>query len=699
MTRTTAGFVRFGSGFMGLIALGWFLTVYAAPSTQQGFPTDWSHRHLIFSRPANAEQAARLARDPRYAQQWYRQNLSRVLIQNSDNSASSLAHSLWPLRSSKQGLWSEDLGSGASVGAGNFPAKYSFQVTTASCANDYVVYATGLAGSSSQASIVAFNNLYSGCTGTVPSVYWAYNTGGPILTSPVISGDGTQVAFAQTTPGSTGQGSLVLLKFAASTTESVTSPQTLTAVSTSSYRACAAPCMTEVPLLDKSGTQLDDRTSSAFPDYTNDVIWVGGIDSWLFKISGVFRGKPAEVTTREFPVQLNPENPNALSSPVYDSTSGQVLVGDYGGNLWRVGASTASITTSGKIDYGAGLVAGPIVDSTGGLIYAFSSNDGTTACSGSPCAGVFQFALAGTLATNTETTVGVGTTSATPIPLYDGALDAEYLASTNATGNLYVCGRPGSDPIIYQVPISGGTMQTAVAGPFVSDYVTPCSPVTDFANPNASGGATEWLFVGAVGGTGNNCNSGDDGCLMSFKDQQWQPSTTYTRGQQVLDTNFQIQTVRSVTGTSGATAPMWSTTLGAITDDNGVVWLNQGSLFADYAQWGSSRSYPTTALIVDSNNNIQLVITAGTSGTSAPGWSPTVGGITFDGSVHWRNLGAIATHSLAASGGTSGIIVDNTVVSGTVTGSQVYFSTQGFQTCGTSGYGGCAIQASQSALQ
>jgi len=52
------------------------------------------------------------------------------------------------------------------------------------------------------------------------------------------------------------------------------------------------------------------------------------------------------------------------------------------------------------------------------------------------------------------------------------------------------------------------------------------------------------------------------------------------------------------------------------------------------------------------------------------------------------------------SGGTSGIIIDNTVGTGTLAGaSQVYFSTLGSQTCGTSGSGGCAVQASQSALQ
>jgi hypothetical protein len=59
-----------------------------------------------------------------------------------------------------------------------------------------------------------------------------------------------------------------------------------------------------------------------------------------------------------------------------------------------------------------------------------------------------------------------------------------------------------------------------------------------------------------------------------------------------------------------------------------------------------------------------------------------------------------AIASLAGSGGTSGIIIDNAVGTGTMAGSsQVYFSTHGNQTCGTSGTGGCAVQASQSALQ
>jgi hypothetical protein len=68
--------------------------------------------------------------------------------------------------------------------------------------------------------------------------------------------------------------------------------------------------------------------------------------------------------------------------------------------------------------------------------------------------------------------------------------------------------------------------------------------------------------------------------------------------------------------------------------------------------------------------------------------------------VTWKNLGAIASSALPAAGGTSGIILDNILSSGILAGaSQVYFSTLGNQTCGSTGAGGCAVQASQSALQ
>src|SRR5580692_2727980 len=130
---------------------------------------DWSNHHVIFSRPSTAEQAERVEQDPRYRQQIGRQlpavDADRVEIDP-------VGGSEWRNRRrvSRPGKdqelntdWSENMGIGATVGAGNYAAKYSFDGTKANCVADFVVYSTGLAGSSTQASLVAYNNVYSAC--------------------------------------------------------------------------------------------------------------------------------------------------------------------------------------------------------------------------------------------------------------------------------------------------------------------------------------------------------------------------------------------------------------------------------------------------------------------------------------------------------------------------------------------------------
>jgi hypothetical protein len=89
-----------------------------------------------------------------------------------------------------------------------FPAKFGFNpdatVTSANCATDYVVYGLNAAGSATQANLVGIKNLYSGTgglCGSTPTVNWAYDgtnvSGGKILTSTVISMDGTQIAYVE----------------------------------------------------------------------------------------------------------------------------------------------------------------------------------------------------------------------------------------------------------------------------------------------------------------------------------------------------------------------------------------------------------------------------------------------------------------------------------------------------------------------
>jgi hypothetical protein len=709
MNGTTARFLRLGVALSGLAVLGWVLTGHASEPAREGMPIDWSHRHVIFSEPSTFEQVAQVTSDPRYWQQWYRNHVARELPTDSAIPDDAPDVDRLSANAGSAGAWSESMGSGASVGAGNYPAKYSQHITTASC-TDYVVFNTGLAGSTTQASIVAYSNLYAtGCTAPVPQIYWAYNTGGTVLTSPALSQDGTQVAFVQTNGL---LGALVLLKWKASTTETVGAPKTLVGVSNAAYRACTAPCMTKIFLVDGSGTQINDTTSSAFPDYGHDVLWVGGALGWLHKISGAFIGTPGEVTTGGFPVQTNVGNPSGstLSSPVWDRTSGNVFVGDYSGFFYNITtASPPVVTKSGQIDHGTGLVAGPVIDSTKGHIYVFSSSDGSTSCAAGtlPCSAVFQFApgfAAGSV--GSEAIVG---TSEAPLPsaMYEGAFDSTYETSGTATGNFYVCGNTGGVPTLYQIPIAAGVMKTAITGPTLAGAATGCSPVTDISNPNGAAGIAEWIFASAqASGSGNNCAAG--GCVMNFNVQPWLPAHAYTVGQIVLDSNLNVQVCR-VAGTSRTAAkgpPVWNTIIEASTTDASVRWTNQGPHLASHPAWQASHAYAAGTSILDSNGNVQWASNAGTSKAGAhPVWSAVIDGNTPDNTgvnkINWKMVGLPATFSVAAAGGTGGIIIDNNVGTGTLAGaSQVYFSNLGNQTCTTSGgTGGCAIQASQSALQ
>ena len=684
------------------MALGWILTGHAAKALKRDIPvpTDWSHNHVIFTQPASNEQARLIGEDPRYWQEVYRQGQSQVL--------SPEVSALIRESSAAGGDWSQNLGATAAPGAGNYPAKFSFSSSIANCGSattpDYVVYTTGVIGSGTQASVVAFDNLYSGCGGTVPSVFWAYNTGGVILTSPVISRDGSQVAFAQTTGSPTGQASLVILKWKASLTQAVGSPGVPTVVSNALYRTCVAPCMTQVRLHDGNGVAVDDRTSSPYYDYTNDIAWVGGANGWLHKLTGVFLGAPAEVTTGGFPVQVN--NGNTLFNPVFDHVSNNVLVGDAGGFLHRVSAGGAT-TTSAQLDFGAGLVESPILDQTNGFVYVFASSDGTITanCANVACAAVYK--LTPTFASGSAgIKVQVGTSRASgniPNPLFIGGFDRNYYNSVGGTGNLYVCGATGTNPVLFRIPITTGTFGAALAiGTLTSGAARPaCSPVTDFLNPFAAGGAAEHLYF-SVQNRGLPTVCAGAGCMMNFVNTPWRASTQFNVGQQILVVQGATALINTaiVAGKTGASAPVWPANPAVKTIDGAVTWLSQGSTtFAALAAWQPNHTFGNLARIFD-GTNVEVLPSSGRSSGTVPVWNTTVGGSTTDGTATWLNAGPLPNAGLRAATGTGGIIIDNTVNSGTLVGaSQVYFFTLGSQVCGTSGTGRCAIQASQSNLQ
>jgi hypothetical protein len=676
-----------------LAAFGVSLTAGpAAKPPAAGTPliTDWSGRHVVFSQPRTPEQAARLAKDIRYQQQQARQHTRPVVSNQVDQATLARFRRYGHHRRHRLHRdWSWDLGPGATVGADNAPAKYSFSSTVANCglaANpDFVVYNTNLAGSATQGTIVALTNLYAGCSGPVPGSFWSYNTGGQVNTSPITSLDGSQVAFTQVSGGTA---SLVLLKWLKFDGQ-VNNPATdLTSVSASGYPTCTVPCMTSFSL------GANDTNSSVYYDFGADTIYVGDDSGKLHQYTGVFLGTPAEVTTSPWPV---PVSGAMLTSTVHDPATLNTFVGDKGGFLYRVDA-TGAVTKSAQLDFSSGgLTDPPMIDATIGSAYVFSSKDGAA----STTAGVFQLSTTFvTGGTGPEATIGTASTGTTPV--YDGAFDHNYISSANSTGNLYACGNPGGAPTLYQIPVNAGVLGTPLAGPIVSTTTTtPCSPATDVYNANVTGAGLpqEWVFLSVqAAGSPTACNS--HSCAMSFKVTSWQPSFTYNIGQEVLDSNFNIEVAENSGFSSGLTAPSWGTAVYSQTNDNGVHWRNQGPVLSAPPNplWAATTAYAGAAEIIDTNNNIEIAEpTGGTSGGTQPIWPLGEGVTTNDGTIVWYNLGANPVAGLQEPGGTSAIIIDN--VSNLNGASQVYFTTLQNDGCFTSGgTGGCAVQASQQGL-
>src|SRR5271155_9562 len=487
---------------------------------QKGAPEDWSHRHLVFSNPGSEERALRTGRfdawmritnDPRFIlQQKRRGGRSQTLADRNDAIAGSAA-TTWhlPLPKPKPSPITRlgftkrihrDWGFGVSSGNPSpvsYPAKWSFDTTSASCANDFVVYPTGADAAGSQASIVAYFNLYSGCGGTVSSVDWAYDTGGVVTGAPSFSYDGSQIAFIQTT---TGVASLVLLRLPAAPPGmgTVTSPITLTPLSPTAYATCAAPCMTTLAL---SGNPTDSL-SNPWVEYNSDTLYVGDDAGVLHQFSSVFRGtatSPAAEVLTGFPVTLS----GSLGSPVFDTGTGEVFVGSSSGVFYAVGAGGAGYPSivAGQI-YGTSdtlgtsteeIVDAPIVDSAAGMAYVFvqSDSDGNNA--------VFQFPTTFTSGSGTEEAVGTFGNSAEFF--LSGTFDNLYFTSEDScsdsgcspTGNLYVGGNTVGPATLYQIPITANVMGTANTGPVLEtttilpQLTARTSPVTEFFN--ASGGA------------------------------------------------------------------------------------------------------------------------------------------------------------------------------------------------------------------
>ncbi len=466
-------------------------------------PEDWSHHHVVYSnlgtesesiRTGTHDRWLRVSSDPRYLMQQTRER-GRRSRRGWGSPGGASGGGTQPLASKPARDWSLALGTGT-VALGMSPAKFNFDVTaaitSANCTSDFVVYGLDVTGSSTQANLVGVNNLYSGVSpaglcGLAPTVNWAYNTstiGGGITTSPILSIDGTQVAFIE----STGSNSVLhVLKWAAG---DGTVGASVVPVSVASTTTCTGSCMVSLAYdPSANGTTL----SSPFYNYLTDILYVGNDNGQLFEVTGVFNGTPTAGWSSSVAA-----GGVVMTGPVLDVVSGSIFVGGSDGVLYAVNSTTGAVQNSlaiGSTGTGGGLVDSPIVDSANGTVIAY------TAANAASVGGTALALNSNAVVVQADTTTPLGSIQVAPIGLGSqgstanlnaeaGSFDNAYFNYTSGanTGHFYQIGTTAAatTPLLYQIPFGG--VSSLTLGSTGSGYSHPTISI--------SGGGT-----GAVGAT------------------------------------------------------------------------------------------------------------------------------------------------------------------------------------------------------
>jgi len=704
-----------------------------AGDEHQSLVTDWSHRHLIYSEPRSQMKRSQLWAETRYVQHVRRKNAEKRGIGRDEwrwHHAPEHPNQL-------QGDWSMDLGAGATVGAGNYPAKFSFNTTSANCAAtpppDFVVYNTGLTGSSSQATIVAFDNLYTSCAGGTPQTYWAYNTGlgGKVVTSPVLSFDGSQVAFVETT-GSTA--TLVILRWKAGT-GTLAAPVTPT---TGACTALTAPCQTTITFSTVNGdTTPTDSFSSPFYVYGSDALFVGDDMGFLHKFTGVFLGTPTETVSAGFwPASLTigvAGDSGHLNSPVYVDGVNEVLVTGNDGLLFAVDATVGGVSSGGGANAldpklaSPGFEDGPIVDVTTGKVYLFTraSSEFITPSDppfhGTPgIPSIFEVDIpANPFAIHSEPYIqaiisdnfnaGTATISTVPVANDTITVGPTWSGGPAPTTYKFVTTLASANDVLIVAGSTANTaqnLQAAINANSGQCFASPCFGTGTIANTGATAGAAGSVVTvtaTTVGGSGVAfaITSGGRITLSSSTGTLAPPfpSAMYNGAFDDLyngsanGTGFLYACGTHTVGANTFNA-IWYTAI-----DAGVI--DTATVLGPTITTAISSCSPITEFNNGSNDRIFLSVT-GNPVTAAPINCTAGTGCIMSFRVDSLLTGASGTSATAPeAGGTSGIVVDNSSAAGGA--SQVYFTPLADQPCAGSGgvgtgTGGCAIQASQSGL-
>lgn len=478
-------------------------------ATHMGAPQDWSDRHIVFSRGALAQHPELIYREPRI----FHQAMQRWRAPNPDVARGANPVPASANKSAQRRDWNTTLGTGR-LDANMFPGKYSFDPNAApSCSGDFVVF--GLATSSADANLIAFNNLYVNaggtglCTGlTAPTVLFAYNittvTGGKIVTSPIFSEDGTKIAFVESVPGASPQAIFHVLTWGTGGT--LTAP--------------IVPTMASVPF----SPSANDTRSSPWIDYSADTVYVGADNGSVYQITGVFNGTPT-LSGSPWPVAVGATR---VTSPVLDAGLGLLMVGSANGNLYQI--TTSSGTLTGTLPVGAvagttpGIVGPPIVDVTNGRTFVVTANNGTSAA-------LVEVETA-TMIRHSLAEIGQGSSTGTAVTLFQPAFSNNYY-NDPTSGTVTVCGTGASDttPWQYTFGFSGlddkmSETPSASLQLSASTFDSCTAGWTEFYNPDINSGV-DFFFFGLSGDCTLLGTSGSTtGCVVALSSDPTIPTAS-----------------------------------------------------------------------------------------------------------------------------------------------------------------------------
>jgi hypothetical protein len=485
-----------------------------------GYPLDWSSRHLLMPGARTEDVMAAAQHDPRYV---YSLVMRQIALQNGRWGIPTPRVNQKPKHTMKID-WAVSLENGY-VPQNQFPAKYQFGIGAENCNTDYAIFGLTVT-SGTQANLVGINNLYTSastpCNSGSPWVAFAYNTvtqtGGQIKTSPVLSTDGTKVAFVESTSSGSYLHVLVLpnpIPTPPSQTGTVLSPQT----PTSCTNPTTAGCMSTLTIQ----TAATDSNSSPWVDYNNDTAYVGADNGLLYKITPVFGGgAPALVSTGGWPVTVSTQTTKVLTAPVVDDTAGRIFIGDGEGYLYAVSLSSPGGTYAAQVEVGwathgagTGVVDPPIAvtdsaNSATDQVFVFTGCSIVQGIGGAVSQIAANFTSSTTLTTSNTVDLGSGSGNGdcTTGNVHSGTFDNAFWLNGSTSGHLMACGfvsgtssKPliPSNPKMYFFPFASHEITSTGSSTFVANNTVgeECSPLTEFYD-----GTTDRLFFG-VGGSSN----------------------------------------------------------------------------------------------------------------------------------------------------------------------------------------------------